>query len=487
MSRAMLQSTAAQLMGVSFVAVLFLLPFKGSSAAAPLYQIKDLTPEGYSTSVAYDINSSGDAVGVAGTFASGSLEEAYFIYDHSEGTSTAFGMGTVLPRGSISGTGFRLAAINDTGQVAGTARFVGGSLQRRGFIYSGGAGGSFIDLGVLAGATATGIRPSSDALDINSAGIATGTATSGAGTINAEGDNIDVYTGSASPISDIDGDITVATRGDRGRAINNAGLVAGSNEDSKATLFSGPTETILLAGTSYASEASFAVDLNELGQVAGSTVATNDAFVYDSSGGSVTIIPQIGTGSRMNAQAINEDGDVVGTGDRNGALSGQARGYVYIADDATSYILEDHVHDLTVPAVSGLGDWSILRTAWGINDDGWIVGNGERRFTGASFPTNRAYLLVPFDGLAGDYNDNGIVDASDYTVWRDNLGAAAGTLPNDIDGGIIGVKQYQTWQTQFGAVSAPGHVTHVPEPGTAAVLLAMGLLVPLMHRAMPRL
>ncbi|MEN1678786.1 MAG: cyanophycinase [Planctomycetota bacterium] len=46
-------------------------------------------------------------------------------------------------------------------------------------------------------------------------------------------------------------------------------------------------------------------------------------------------------------------------------------------------------------------------------------------------------LVVPaFSGLAGDYNNNdGLVDAADYTVWRDSLNAPARTLPNDVFGG----------------------------------------------------
>ena len=358
-------------------------------AAAPLYAIKDLTPDGYVTSVAYDINSSGDAVGVAGRFPGGSLEEAYFFYDHSAGTSTVFGVGTVVPRSTPYGTGFRRAAINDSGSIVGTAMFVGGAAQRRGFIYN---GSTFTNLGTFFQGAGTGsnIRPDSDALDINSSGLAAGTASSGAAT----SDNLDIYTGTAFPISDIDGEITALTKGDRGRAINNAGLIVGSNESSFATLFSGASETVFLSGTALGGVPSTAFDLNEVGQVTGDT-STNASYIYDTTDSSLRILPNLGTGSRVAAKAINEDGDVVGQGDRDGGLSGQARGFVHIYDDNMSYILEDHVVDLTVPAVSGLGDWERLRAAWGINDDGWIVGQGERRFTGATFPNDRAYLLIP--------------------------------------------------------------------------------------------
>lgn len=50
----------------------------------------------------------------------------------------------------------------------------------------------------------------------------------------------------------------------------------------------------------------------------------------------------------------------------------------------------------------------------------------------------------------GDYNEDGIVNLADYTVWRDNVGAPAGTLPNDSDGGEIGSAQYLTWKANFG-------------------------------------
>ena len=78
--------------------------------------------------------------------------------------------------------------------------------------------------------------------------------------------------------------------------------------------------------------------------------------------------------------------------------------------------------------------------------------------------------------LAGDYNNDGVVDAADYTVWRDNLGAAAGTLPNDVDGGVIDTDQYTTWSNNFGA-QLPSSTSAVPEPSALAVACSLGWLL----------
>jgi hypothetical protein len=52
----------------------------------------------------------------------------------------------------------------------------------------------------------------------------------------------------------------------------------------------------------------------------------------------------------------------------------------------------------------------------------------------------------------GDYNENAVVDAADYTLWRNQFGAAV--LPYtsaDGDGdGQIGANDYLVWKTNFG-------------------------------------
>lgn len=77
--------------------------------------------------------------------------------------------------------------------------------------------------------------------------------------------------------------------------------------------------------------------------------------------------------------------------------------------------------------------------------------------------------LLVLSALSGDYNNDGVVDVADYTVWRDNLGAAAGSLHNDFAGGVIGSAQYDAWVANFGA-TLPGAASAIPEPATFVML-----------------
>ena len=80
--------------------------------------------------------------------------------------------------------------------------------------------------------------------------------------------------------------------------------------------------------------------------------------------------------------------------------------------------------------------------------------------------------------LVGDYNRNNVVDAADYTVWRDNLGSTA-ILPNDPSPGMVTLDDYDTWMTHFGETAGSGSRdsanTAVPEPVSMWLLvLAVG-------------
>ena len=112
--------------------------------------------------------------------------------------------------------------------------------------------------------------------------------------------------------------------------------------------------------------------------------------------------------------------------------------------------------------------------------------------SGNSTPNTGAvvYEAAPsVGGVLGDYNKNGVVDAADYTVWRDKLGQPAGSLENrnPANSGPIGADDYTFWKSRFGATSGSGGGSlaggsAVPEPTTAALLLATSIIVGLVAR-----
>ncbi len=74
-------------------------------------------------------------------------------------------------------------------------------------------------------------------------------------------------------------------------------------------------------------------------------------------------------------------------------------------------------------------------------------------------------IVVPTtgSGLAGDFNNDGSVDAADYTVWRDNYGATGlSPLAGDGDGnGVVDDLDYQLWRLNYGRTS-PQELTVAP-------------------------
>ncbi|MCO6042315.1 M10 family metallopeptidase domain-containing protein [Aeoliella sp. ICT_H6.2] len=98
----------------------------------------------------------------------------------------------------------------------------------------------------------------------------------------------------------------------------------------------------------------------------------------------------------------------------------------------------------------------------------------------ALYSPNTVVLRIENIGLWGDYNGDGVVNAADYTVWRNNLGSPAGTLPNDPHGSPIGTFQYETWKSSFGNTlpeSALRQLSAVPEPSAIAFVVQTGALL----------
>jgi hypothetical protein len=91
-----------------------------------------------------------------------------------------------------------------------------------------------------------------------------------------------------------------------------------------------------------------------------------------------------------------------------------------------------------------------------------------------------SYIGVAPEGNIGDYNDDGTVDAADYTVWRDNLGGAGTTLLNrdPANSGAVSPDDYNSWKSNFGNVGGAGSVgaTPVPEPATFGLIIGAMLM-----------
>jgi len=100
--------------------------------------------------------------------------------------------------------------------------------------------------------------------------------------------------------------------------------------------------------------------------------------------------------------------------------------------------------------------------AAGLKDIGWTFG--------------------PLPALNGDYNNNGVVDAGDYALWRKNLNRSV-TLPNDTTPGTVVQADYTVWRTSFGTVGVAGigssdllAAARVPEPASGLLILMFVLV-----------
>jgi T5SS/PEP-CTERM-associated repeat protein len=103
---------------------------------------------------------------------------------------------------------------------------------------------------------------------------------------------------------------------------------------------------------------------------------------------------------------------------------------------------------------------------------------------GVLYDANSVRLEIQIEqasiGLDGDYNNNGEVDAADYTVWRDALNSGSGFLLNDHTPGIVDESDFLYWRAHYGEIAlfgAGAGADPVPEPSSAclASLMFLGL------------
>lgn len=462
-------------------------------SAAPLaaeveYRVVDLgTFDG--ESFGYALNEWGHTTGKSKT--SASQFHAFFRQ------ATSCGMHDLGTFGGTESVGY---GINDAHQVAGWSRDA--QQNFRAFRWTdlsndGGAGaGEVIDLGTLGG-------DSSGAYAINTAGQVAGQADRivQIGPIELSYPSAFLWTDLNSNNASDPGEMInlgTLTGVDQHRSyafgLNDHGAVVGS---SQSTADLNPQHAFYWQDTNnnYASDPGEMIDLGTLGGATSIALDVNDnrQVVGSSHDGSITMatmwrdtgsdgldqgdILGLGTlgGGFSEAKSINNIGQVVGYSETG--LSGDNSQHAFIYREP-SLGMQD-LNDLIDPA-SG---WT-LQQAWEINDRGSIVGYGVNASTG---DTERAFLLEPttYIDLPGDYNNDRVVDAADYTVWRDHLGADF-QLQNEAHGvtpGLVTVEDFHVWRAFYGEEGNSGggivcfgsFLVQAPEPTAVALLLLASL------------
>jgi hypothetical protein len=93
----------------------------------------------------------------------------------------------------------------------------------------------------------------------------------------------------------------------------------------------------------------------------------------------------------------------------------------------------------------------------------------------------------------GDYNDDGTVNAADYTIWRNTLGqmvaagtGADGTGPSGVPDGSIDRLDYNFWKAHYGLMPGGGAAANLPAPEPATFMLSIAALIGSLLIARPR-
>ena len=146
-----------------------------------------------------------------------------------------------------------------------------------------------------------------------------------------------------------------------------------------------------------------------------------------------------------------------------------------LSDTAITWLQDGEMSHPWVPSASGVNILSFLTDA-----SAFTTGAGAGNvYLDNLVVTNND--LPP--GVDGDYNNNGIVDAADYILWRNN-----GPLMNEVvDPGIVTAGDYTAWRARFGNTSGSGSVAagSVPEPASFVLFgLAVGLFGMCRHRTL---
>ncbi|HEY4232818.1 MAG TPA: dockerin type I repeat-containing protein [Lacipirellulaceae bacterium] len=205
-------------------------------------------------------------------------------------------------------------------------------------------------------------------------------------------------------------------------------------------------------------------DVFIISKTATSEIYSAPASIFDNPG-QTTVLTAMGTLgtplSKATAADISPDG-------RHILVRSKAAGYLY--ERGIGQSVADALHGAGIPFTLGVESQG--------EAIGWAA-DGKSFYTtsesnGLSSAPIHAYA---FAALTGDYNNDGVVDAADYAVWRDTLGSTADRRADGDNNGTVNSADYAMWMENFGAMSGAGgsgaasNSLAVPEPTSIAVLL----------------
>lgn len=84
-------------------------------------------------------------------------------------------------------------------------------------------------------------------------------------------------------------------------------------------------------------------------------------------------------------------------------------------------------------------------------------------------------VITKIYAVAGDYNGDGVVNAADYVVWRDNSGSTTNLAADGNLNGVVDTADYMIWRNNFGKSLPSGSGSSI---SGGASLSAVGVAVP---------
>lgn len=196
-------------------------------------------------------------------------------------------------------------------------------------------------------------------------------------------------------------------------------------------------------------------------------------------------------GTTVEGGTLTATGSTATLGAGNVAVTG---GNIAISSGVSNAIADAATLSLSGGGTAGVADVGFANLGTGINEQiqalmlGGVAQPNGTYGSSTSSATNKLNEYFSGSGIItvggvvagvpGDYNGNGVVDMSDYVLWRNG-----GPLQNEINTpGTVDASDYTAWRSRFGATSGSGSSlgagSAVPEPGSLSLMiLAFGSLV----------